>query len=672
MKRGFLTAGGLVFAAVLFFGVNAITGAAWKSARFDFTEGKLYTLSPSTHDVLKGLYRPVSLRLYYSKSMANAVPEIRTYAKRVKELLEEYVAYSDNKLSLEIIDPEPFTEKEDRAMKDGVQGVPLDETGARFYFGLHADAGKDAKGEGGVADVIPFFQLGKEQFLEYDITQLIHGLGRESRPIVGVIGQLPLKFGAVSVAAIKRGEVQPYAILEEMQKFFDVRFIEDMREITGADILLIVHPKELSDRALYFIDQYVLRGGRTLVFVDPFAEFGTLPTKFGDLPAMTDRGSSLGRLFDAWGIEYDVNKFVGDRRNAETGTTGFEINQSANEEVVRYLPWFRLGSESLNQRDPATSGLEHIDFATAGALKPKSGATTTFMPLVVTSQDSKLFETSELVGNMDPEKFLRNFEPVGQNFVVAARITGLVKTAFPGGPPPVELPKETDKAAKEDEAKKKPEMPSEVEVERWTYPPIGQSEKPVNLIVVADTDVLHNSRWTMSGDFYGHKTFTPTASNGEFVVNALENLVGGDDLISLRSRGTSYRPFVRLHRLAQDAEERYRSHAKELEDRVQGAEMEIKNLRSQNIYEKEPGKLAAREQVIRDIYQEMFEARKEQRDVQRKLREDIDALAAKLRFLNIGLMPLLIGFLAVGIGVYRHFRHGTRWSAEKQGEVSPS
>lgn len=663
MKRGFLTIGGVVFAAVLFFCINAITGVAWKSARFDFTEDKLYTLSPSTESVLANLERKVTLRFYYSKKMADAVPEIRTYAKRVEELLEEYVARSNNMLSLEIIDPEPFTAKEDRAQKDGVQGVPLDETGAQFYFGLHGVAGKDADEQGGVADVIPFFQPEKEQFLEYDITQMLHGLGREQKPIVAVIGQLPFKHGAVTIGAVKRGQSKPYAILQNMEMFFDVKFIDDIREITGADMLLIAHPRELSDRALYFIDQYILRGGRALIFVDPFSEFGTPPTKYGELPSMTDRGSNLKKLFDKWGIEYDPERFVGDRRNAETSTTGFEVNQKGNEEVVRYVPWFKLGVDNLNQKDPVTSGLEHVDFATAGALRFKSGATTTFTPLIVSSQDSSLIETKELVGNLDPEKFFRDFKPSGENFVLAARITGPVRTAFPDGPPALNLSKAKEGDAEKDA--KTPKLPTEGEVEKWTYAPLKKSVKPINVIVVADTDLLHNSRWTMVGDFYGHQVHTPVASNGEFTINALENLSGNEDMISLRSRGTSYRPFIRLQRLAQDAEQRYRSHAKELDDLIGAADMEIKNLQSQNMYEKEDAKMVERLEMIKAINKQKFQARKELREVQRKLREDIDALVGKLRFVNIALMPILIGLLAMGIGVYRFFRHGTRWSARK-------
>ena len=679
MKRGFLTVSGLIFAAVLFFSVNAITSVAWKSARYDFTEDKLFTLSPSTHDVLEELERPVTLHFYYSKRMSNAVPEIRTYAKRVEELLEEYVRHSDGMLTLEVIDPQPFSEKEDRAQKDGVQGVPLDETGAQFYLGLYGAAGQNEKGEGGVADVIAFFQPEKEQFVEYDITQMIFGLGRKGKPIVAVIGALPLKHGAVTIAAVKRGGSKPYAILEEMQKFFDIRFVNDMREISGADLLLIAHPRNLSERTLYFIDQYVLRGGRALVFVDPFAEFGTPPTKFGELPAMTDRGSTMGKLFDTWGIEYDPNLFVGDRRNAETGTTGYQINQKGNEEVIHYLPWFKLGRDNLSEQDPVTSGLEHVDFATAGAMRPKAGATTTFTPLVATSQDSQFFETKTLVGNIDPEKFLRDFKPSGQNFILAARITGPVRSAFPDGPPAVELPKKGEGRLEVDElnpmsplreekaGKKKKELklPSEEEIQRWTYPPIGQSVKPINIIVVADTDVLHNSRWTMIGDFYGHQTYTPVASNGEFTINALENLSGREDMISLRSRGTSFRPFERFHKIAQDAEQRYRSRLKLLEDNIKEGDMEVDNLRSQNLYEKKADKTAERQFLIKQLNQQKFETRKEIREVQRKLREDIDELATKLRFANIGLMPLLISFFAIGIGVYRYFKHGTRWAARK-------
>ncbi|MCE2510790.1 MAG: Gldg family protein, partial [Alphaproteobacteria bacterium] len=579
--------------------------------------------------------------------------------------------HSNGMLTLKMIDPEPFTQKEDHAQKDGVQGVPLDETGAKFYFGLYGVAGRDEKGEGGIADVIPFFQPDKEQFVEYDITQMIFGLGRTKKPVVAVIGALPIKHGAVTIAAVKRGGSKPYAILADMEKFFDIKFIDDMREITGADLLMIAHPRELSDRALYFIDQYVLRGGRALVFVDPFAEFGTPPTKYGELPAMTDRGSSLDKLFGAWGIEYDSSKFVGDRRNAETGTTGFEINQKANEDVIHYLPWLKLGREYLNEMDPVTSGLEHLIFATAGALRPKAGATTTFMPLIASSQDSQLFETKTLVGNMDPERYLRDFQPAGENFILAARVTGPVKSAFPDGPPPIELPKETEEAekkagdGKQAEEKKKPKMPSAEDIQKWTYPPIGESVKPVNVIVVADTDVLHNTRWTMVGDFYGHQVHTPVASNGEFTINALENLSGTEDMISLRSRGTSFRPFVRFHQIAQDAEERYRSHLKALEDKIKDSDLEVENLRSQNLYEKKAEKSLERELMIEQLNREKFQTRKEIREIQRKLREDIDSLAAKLRFVNIGFMPLLIGFFAIGIGVYRYFRHGTRWSARK-------
>ncbi|MCG8691624.1 MAG: GldG family protein, partial [Minwuiales bacterium] len=256
MNRQTLTFTGLIIAAVLFFAVNILSDALFRSARLDLTESRLYTVSEGTRNVLASLEEPLTLRFFFSSKIANNVPQLRTYGNRVRDLLEEYAALSDGMIRLEVIDPEPFSDAEDRAVEFGLQGVPATAAGDLFYFGL---AGTNTTDD---TEVIAFFQQEKEQFLEYDLTKFVYQLTEPDKPVVGVITSLPLEFGPGGLQAAMRGQSQPYGILEAMRQFFEVRILKagETEIEEGVDVLVLLHARNLTDQTLYAIDQFVLGG----------------------------------------------------------------------------------------------------------------------------------------------------------------------------------------------------------------------------------------------------------------------------------------------------------------------------------------------------------------------------------------------------------------------------
>ena len=310
-NKALLTGTGLVAAFALFFAVNVASNQGLRDARLDLTQAKLYTLSDGTRNVLKGLQEPVTLRFFFSDKLATQAPQVKQYGQRVRELLERYAALSGGKLRLEVIDPEPFSEAEDRAVAAGIQAVSLGQAGQNFYFGLVGSNSIDQQ------EAIPFFQAEKEQFLEYDLTKLVYALNNPKKPKVAVLGSLPLEYGPGGIMAAMRGQAQPYLVLGQIKQFFDVKMLEGAKpediDPEKIDTLLLAHPKDLSDELQYAIDQFVLKGGRLIAFTDPYSEtMAAMPNPMTGQPMPGgDSGSLLPKLFQAWGVDIEP-QFVAD------------------------------------------------------------------------------------------------------------------------------------------------------------------------------------------------------------------------------------------------------------------------------------------------------------------------------------------------------------------------
>ena len=628
----------LISAAVLFVSVNIIADRTLGSTRIDLTQNKLYSLSPGTKATLAKIGEPLVLRFYYSKKLGEEIPSYGVYAQRVREMLEEYAAAAKGKIELQELDPQPFSPTEDRAVAFGLQGVPLDQGGEQVYFGLAATNSTDDQ------QIIPFFQPEREQLLEYDLTKLIHSLAFPKKPVVGLITDLPLEGNIM--AAMQGQPMVPYAVIDQIKPLYDIKDLSsDVDSIpSDVDVLMIAHPQHLTDKTLYAIDQYVLKGGKALVFVDPNSETQQMhPSQLN--PPGSPLDSNLDKLFKAWGVEMEPKMVAGDRRAAR------RVNAGTAQHVVAmdYVAWLSLDRTDFNHDDLITADLTHINMASAGILQPLKDAKTQFTPLISTSKDSMAIPVAKVQGMPDVGGLLRDFKPDGKPLVLAAQVTGPAQTAFPDGPPPRD--KKADEA-KAGDAKSGTDAKAADTKDAPAAPEIKSSVKPINVVLVADTDILEDRFWVQSQDFFGQTVTIPIANNGDFVANAIDVLAGGDDLISLRSRGTSARPFEVINNIQRVADARYQATEKDLETKLKDTQDKIKHLREQGA---RPGVALAAEQekTLDNFRADMISIRRQLRQVQLALRQDIDRLQAWTEFFDIALVPILVGLAAIILGIVR-------------------
>jgi len=624
----------LAAAVVLFVSVNVIADRTLSTTRIDLTQNHLYTLSPGTRATLAKIDEPVVLRFYYSPRLGDEIPSYGIYAQRVREMLEEYAALARGKIELQILNPEPFSPTEDRAVAFGLQGVPIDQGGEQVYFGLAATNSTDDQ------KVIPFFQPERERFLEYDLSKLIWSLAHPKKTVVGLITALPLE-GDI-MAAMRGAPMVPYVVIDDLRQVSDVHTLStDIDKVPDdVDVLMIAHPQHLPDKTLYAIDQFVMKGGRALVFVDPDSQTQRMhPSQLNPPGAPLD--SELDKLLAAWGVEMVPKVVAGDREAAR------KVNAGTGTRVIAadYVAWLTLPRHDLNPEDPITGNLSQITMATAGVLQPRSGAKTAFVPLISTSPDSEEIPVEKVQGTPDIQALLRDFKPDGKRLVLAAHVTGPADTAFPDGPPKEEKKDTADTsatAAKDPPPKPEPVLP----------PQIKTAAQPINIVVVADTDILEDRFWVQVQDFFGQRVQVPVANNSDFVSNAVDSLAGGGDLIGLRSRGTSARPFELVQNIQRAADDKYQATAKDLQDKLKDTEAKIKELREQA--GKTPVAQSASEtQTLENFRTQMIQTRQQLRRVQLAEREDINHLKAWIEFFNIGAIPILVGIAALVIGLVR-------------------
>lgn len=645
MKRGLYSLGALIAAIVFFFGVNVLSDATLTRARLDLTQSGLYTLSPGTRSILANIKDPITLRLFYSERLTNEVPQLKVYADRVRDLLLEYAALSKGKIKLEIIDPEPYSDAEDRAVQAGVRAVPMDATGRNFYFGLVGTNLVDDR------QTIAFFSQERERFLEYDLSKLVWSLNSPKKTKVAVVSGFPLEFGPGGIMAAMRGQSQPFAILTQLRQEYDVQVLNaEATEIPAdIDVLVLAYVKDAKPRLLYSIDQYLMKGGRIVAFLDPYSEVAsTLPDPRTGQQQMPggDFSALMPTLQTALGIKIDPGKFVGDLNLAQRVNWGGA--PGGQRQVVDYVAWLKLGQAQENSNDVITGQLNDINLASAGSLTKADGSAATLLPLLWSTKRSQLIDTDKLQGQPDPASLVRDFKSSDQSYVLAARVSGPVKTAFPDGPPPEE--KKEGEAA---DASKPATPPA---------PQLKEGAKPADVIVVTDADMLDDRFWVRTQDFLGQRMAVPFASNADFLANAVENLAGSAELISLRGRGGSQRPFEAIEEMRREAGRQFLAQEQQLKQKLEATEKRIAELQGTG---KKSGALsnAETEKAIEGFRADMVQTRKQLRAVQRELNRDITTLETTVTFVNIGLMPVLVAFAALGVAATRR-----RWRRHTRGK----
>jgi ABC-type uncharacterized transport system involved in gliding motility auxiliary subunit len=605
--------GGLLALAVLFLGVVMLSNLTLRGMRLDLTQNRLYTLTPGTKQVLGELKEPINLYFYFSRdAAAKQSPLIMPYAARVREFLEEVAARAGGKIRLQVIDPQPFSEDEDRATEAGLQPLQVgDGTGGSLYFGLAGTNSTDGR------SVIPGFTPDREEFLEYDVAKLIQELASPKKPVIGLVSTLPMQ-GQYNPMTGQMGETWP--ILSQLEQLFTIRSLTaDLDHIDNdVDVLMIVHPKNFPPKTLYAIDQFVMRGGKVLLFVDPDSGADTS----GQDPqnpfagAGANHSSNLEPLLTAWGVAYDPTKVVADL------DLGLEVRASMQGPPTRHIGILGLRHDDMNKKDVDTASLDSINVATAGFLAPRSGATTKFEPLLMSSTSAAPLPAARFGPMTDPASLRDGFKPTGIRYAIAARITGPVTSAYPQGAP----------------ADQKPAAGPPI-------PHLAKSKGSANIVIIADTDMLMDYMWVQTRELLGQRISQAFASNGDLVANALDNLGGSSALISIRGRATFSRPFERVEALKRQADDRLRAKVLELQSELQQTESKLTELQSKRNDQASLMLTPEQEQELKRFTVEKAHVRKELRETQRGLDVEINRLDVWLKVLNIAVAPLAVALV---------------------------
>ncbi len=634
MNRGLVA----IVVAVLvagFFALNLLAGTLVRGVRWDATEGSLFTLTEGSREIARSPQEPVDLTFFYSARLAQGRPSVQIYAQRVRELLEEFARVSGGKVRLSIVDPEPFSEAEDRAVAAGLTGVPIGD-GESLYFGLLGTNAIDGR------EIIAFFDPTKERFLEYDVARLIETLANPTRPVLGLITTLPMEGGfAMDPRTGQPTQTPPWRIIQELRQLYDVRTLARPRVIPPEiKVLLVVHPRDLPPSTLYAIDQFVLRGGGLIAMVDPASEAQQTPPASPMQPP-PDRASSLGPLLAAWGVEIPEGQLVGD---AELGLR-VSLPGEPRAEPVPYVLWMVARAAQMSREDPVMADLETINLASVGQIRATGtgdAPRATITPLIQTTKGAGVLGLETLTPPIEPRRILRSFSPGNEQLTLAARLTGAVNSAYPDGPPPVgegnESESQLDAAA---------ELPAH----------LAQSTGPINVLLVADTDLLQDMFWSREESLFGQRVVRRLADNADLVLSAIDNLAGGRALAGVRARREIARPFTVVDEMAKRAEREFLTQQEMLETRLAETQQRIDELQAKRGQGEDALALTPEQKAEVERFQsEVLETRRELRAVRLNLRRDIESLGTQLKMINIALMPALVCLVAIVLWLLRVIR----------------
>ena len=612
-KKTLLSVTGLVALFLILIFVNIIVSYA--NIRWDVTEDNSYSLSDGTKNILSSLSEPVTIKFFYSQSNPDIPANIKIYAKEVKDFLSEYKHAGKGKIKVEIYDPRPDSDEEEWAEKYGIH--PMGTQGGKIYCGLvFVSADQE--------DVIEWLDPAKEQILEYDLTSIIQGLQSPEKKVVAIISSLPI-FGTGGRPSMQgQGPGAEWIFVTEMKKIYDVRQINpSVQKIDPLlDLLLIVFPKNLSPQLEYAIDQYVLSGGKALIFVDPLC---VSDRSQGQRQFMRSSGASLDKVFKAWGVSMDSTQAVADFDQPTRVRTG---NNSMEDNPLM----ISARGEAFNKDAVITAGLESMLFPIAGAIKKSGDRDYEFEPLVDSSKNSALMDAFKAYLGVGAIK--KDFVPAGERFNIVVRIRGKFKTAFPTGRP-----------ASKDPDSKAPEE------KKWVH--IKEGQKPATIIIVSDADMLADQFYVQKSNLFGLAISEMFNDNLNFLSNASEILTGSDDLIGLRSRGKFERPFTVVVKLKRKAQERWLTKEKELVKQMEETTQKLRQLEEQKDVSQKTIISPEQEAEVAKFKAQRQKINRELKQVRKNLRASIETLGATLKGINIFLMPFLVSLIGIGFAIYK-------------------
>jgi ABC-type uncharacterized transport system involved in gliding motility auxiliary subunit len=607
--------GGVVILLVVLVAANFIGTKA--KFRLDFTADKSFTLSAGTRAILKKLDTPVQARLYASLKEKDMPVVLKDYAGRVQDLLEEYRQVSGGKIQITKLDPEPDSDAEDSARLDGLEPQML-QNGGSIYFGLVLSL-LDQK-------VVVPLALDHERLLEYELSRAVSLVMNPTKPVIGVMSALPIFGGTDPMVAMRGGPPQEPAIfLGELKQAFNVKQVEMTADKIddSINLLLVDHPKDISETTEYAIDQFLMRGGKLIAFIDPAPVFDKSQAQqnpmFGNMPGGK---SSLDTLMKAWGVAMDGGKVVADM-------TYKTQNQSGDAPTL-----LRLTADAMNKGDVVTSQIDDLVMLLAGAItgKPVDGLTETV--LIKSSTTSQLVDG--FMAAMGGENAVKDFKPSGVDYALAVQLSGKFKTAFPNG---------------------RPTAKGETNALAPTAESLKESKSETQVVLVADTDMLNDQIVAQVQNFFGQKVITPRFGNLTFVQSLVEKLSGDSNLISVRSRATVNRPFTLVQKMEAAAQEEYRGKIKALTDSQQEIERKLTELVQQKGGTGQQVILPPEQQKeIENFRKQQVETSKHLKQIRKEFRQEIDSLQNRLKAINLLAMPAAVALCGITIAVFKRKR----------------
>ena len=579
----------VVSTVILFLSFNYIVQKINFNLGIDFTSNKTFTLSNGTKRVIDEIDEPIKINFVYSRNLSKNIPIIQNYANQVQGLLNRYSDLASGKIELSFIEPEPYSDDEDYVNRYGIQGFPIDQEGSKIYFGMIASNTTDD------IEVVSFFDPSKAATLEKQLTDIVYKLNRSKKPMIGFLSWVDTAPPMMPNNQLGQGE---YTILEELSYFYDFEFLDtDVESFEDIDLLFVYHPSDITDKTEYAIEQFILEGGETVIFLDPFFEKNDHSNKTSDLT----------NILKTLNINYNSNVIL-DGAQATRLQTQQNISDNTSLQTILKLNWPEVRGQFINQSEEIGNGLSLIRLVSAGGLAPlNEESEISYTPLISSSEVTMDLPMREV---HDPIKLINNFKPTGITYDFGVKLSGKTSSSF-----------------------------NEFEFIREDH--IDSSVKDINVVLFSDADFIRNAFWARIQKFLDTNVIEATSDNGTLVTNVLDSMTGYDEFIDLRNKEAPFRPFVVVQKLQAEAEQKYLGQEQELQAQLDETLVKIQNLsggrdaESVNLTDKQLMELA-------DFQLEVERKRQQLREVRRNLSKNIDRLANQINILNTFLIPILL------------------------------
>jgi ABC-type uncharacterized transport system involved in gliding motility auxiliary subunit len=584
-KKNFLIS--VVSTIILFLSFNFIINKINFNFGIDFTETNTFTLSKGTKNLLKNLEEPLTLEFIYSRQLSKNIPVIQNYANQIEGLLNRYEELAKGKIIFNIIEPEAYSDEEDYVNRYNIQGFPLGQEGTNLYFGLIASNTTDD------IEVIKFFDPSKAGSLEKQLTDIVYKLSRVEKPKVGFLSWVD-----TSVPPNSQPDRNEYIILDRFKDYYDFETLDQKTtNFDKLDVLIVYHPSDVSEKTEYAIEQFILNGGNTLVFVDPYFEKNDHMNKSSDLP----------KVFQTLNLNYNDNVIL-DGAQATRLQTQQNMSDNTSLQTMLKLNWPEVRGNFINQSETVGSGLSLVRLVSPGGFAPlNEDSQVVYSPLI---SSSELTMDLPLKDVLDPIKLINNFKPSGIPYDFGVKLNGTAKTSF-----------------------------SDYQEKFENH--IDQSSQDINVIVFSDADFIRTAFWARVQRFLDSTVIEESSDNGSLVSNILDSMTGFNDFIDLRNKETPFRPFTVVQKLQAEAEQQYLGQEQELQARLDATLNQIKNLSgggNTNDVQLSDQQL----EELADFQADLESTRKQLREVRRQLNKDIDDLANRINILNTFLLPILL------------------------------